>query len=243
MSLAGRHDDYSRFDSNSSYRISPKLQLGKSALFANIGTGYKAPSLYQVYSQYGNSSLISEESKSYDLGIEQEVLGTKASFTVFKNDIENLINFDPLTFKFANINEAKTSGAELSLLKELDNFSFRTSYSYLDTEDESTGESLLRRARNRLTPSVSYKSSDDKFTLGMEAPIVSARSDQAFIGDSVTRVKLPGYYLVNLVGSYKLTDKLDLNSRLNNLFDKEYEDVYGYGTLGMQALFGLRYSL
>ncbi|MEX2561076.1 MAG: TonB-dependent receptor [Pirellulales bacterium] len=119
--LGARQDHYSQAGTADTYRATSLYRLlgTETALRGSIGTGFKAPTLFQLFDAFsGNLDLLPEESKGWDVGLEQPlgrgrlVIGA----TYFRNDFENLIDFDPSTFRFFNVGRALATGVELSSL-------------------------------------------------------------------------------------------------------------------------------
>jgi vitamin B12 transporter len=246
LDLGGRVDDHARFGTYETYRIAPAILLNSTTkLRGSLGSGFKAPSLVQLYSSYGNAALRPEETVGWDLGIDKQVLKDRLAVSVgyFHNSFDNLISFDPQTFVLNNIKSATTSGCEVSAdLTFTQQLSLRTAYTYTDSQDDDTGEALLRRPKNKGSLTLSYSPTPRLRTM-LQWRGFSSRFDNDFSSYPARRTTLGGYGLVNVTVSYQLTERVELLSRIDNLFDKEYEDVYGFGTFGAAAYAGLKLSL
>ncbi|MDA8123663.1 MAG: TonB-dependent receptor [Deltaproteobacteria bacterium] len=243
-----RIDEHSLFGTEATYRLTASYLIPQTQtrLKGTYGTGFKAPSLYQIYSQYGSRNLEAAKSKGWDIGIEQPLLGKKVSFglTHFGNDFENLIDFDGVQSKYRNIAAARTQGVEAALsLQPLQELALRLSYTYTDTEDKTTGKSLLRRPRHRLAFDANYRF-QEKGNVNLGIVYVGKRDDNYFdnMTYSTTRVTLGGYTFVNLAASYDITKNVQLFSRIENLCNAEYEEVAGWGTPGIGAYGGVKLS-
>jgi len=115
------------------------------------------------------------------------------------------------------------------------------SYTLTDTEDKDTKLPLLRRARNKSSTDLEY-SPIEKLHFTGSVYFVGKRFDNDYSTFPVERVSLGAYTLVNLAVSYDLTNEIELYGRIDNLFDREYEEVVGFGTLGAAAYGGIRVS-
>jgi vitamin B12 transporter len=104
----------------------------------------------------------------------------------------------------------------------------------MKTTDLDTRKRLTRRPRNKVVTSAEY--STGKVAVGIEHIFVSSRYDSASNRD------LPSYSLVNLRASYTFRKFLTIFARLENLFDKNYEEAGGYGAPGLAAYGGIRVS-
>jgi vitamin B12 transporter len=243
-----RIDDHSRFGTETTYRIAPAYLIKETdtKIKGTFGTGFKAPSLYQLFAPatlwgpIGNKDLKPEKSKGWDFGIEQDLLKHKVSFgaTYFRNDFKDLIDFD-FSKGYVNIAKAKTEGIELfASVKPIDNLTARINYTYTDTEDKKTGKPLLRRPRNKMGLDLNYHFLD-KGNLNLGAIYVGKRDDWK---PYPVRGRIGGYTLVNLAASYDITKNFQIFGRVDNLFDKDYEEVSGYGTPGLSFFGGIKLS-
>lgn len=243
-SIGGRIDRNSRFGTETTWRATSSyvIQPDSFRVLGSIGTGFKAPSLYQLYSQYGSTLLDSEKSLGWDIGFEKSFFDGDLSFesTYFRNSLDNLISFDPNTFIFFNVNEAKTSGLESSIGYNLcDETDFKFVHTYLDTNDESTGQALLRRPNNRYRFEVTTRLIKDT-DITFYTITQSSRWDNDFNSFPATRVKLGSYTTANIFINHKLNKQVSLFARLDNLFDKEYEEVLGFSSLGFSVIGGIK---
>ena len=246
IDLGLRVDDHSIFGSATTYRIAPAVFVTSSTkLRGTVGNGFKAPSLVQLYSSFGNSDLEAERSTGWDVGVDQEVWGkdVTVSGSFFHNSFDNLISFNSSTFVLENIARSHTQGFEFSGDWQIvEGLTAKTTYTYTESEDEDTGESLLRRPRNKGSVTLTYAPTE-AFQVYVKWQGYGGRFDNDFSGATATRVRLGGYGLLDIGGSYTLTKSLSLFARLDNVFDKEYETVLGYGNFGAAAFGGVKFSL
>ncbi len=236
-----RLDDHDRFGSQATWRVTTAFQIPETDLRikGSYGTGFKAPSLYQLYSSYGSPDLKPDKSKGWDVGFEQKlpVINTTLGATWFRNAYTQMIDFDMTTWTYTNIAKAHTQGLEVTAqVKPTERLSTIIGYTLTRTHDDISGKQLARRPENKLNVTCSYNFQNGAtFNLG----IVSVGSRYS---DTANTQKLGGYTLVNLAGSYAITKNLQLFGRIDNLFDREYEEVYGYGTPGIGAYGGVKVS-
>ena len=240
-----RVDDHEDFGTETTYRITSTylVQETGTKIKGTLGTGFKAPTLYQLYSQYGNRDLDPEESTGWDIGLEQSLFGDRITVgaTYFYNDFEELIDFDFASSRYFNTGAAETQGVELSsTLRPMDSLTVKASYTYTDTEDTSTGQDLLRRAKHKCNFNINYRFLDQG-TINAGLNYVGKRDDTDFFtGD---RVELDEYFLVNVAASYQVLDNVELFGRIDNLLDDDYQEISGYGTPELSAFAGVRLSL
>lgn len=242
-----RHDNHSIFGGKTTYKVAPAYLIDSSGtkLRGSVGTGFKAPSLVQLYSSYGNRDLQPEQNLGWDVGIDQDVIKDRVSvsLTYFDMDYDELITFNPSTFVLENIDKANMRGTEIGLTTRLsESLSTRLAYTYTDTENDTTGEALLRRPKNKNSLTVVYQPTS-RFRSQVQWRVYSSRFDNDFNTFPPERVSLGGYGIVDLAASYQLSQRFELFARVDNLFDKEYQEVLGYGTLGAAAYGGIKISL
>lgn len=251
-----RVDDHSRFGTawtfgaNGSFELTQDLRLR-----ASYGEGFKAPTLYQLLSDFGNRTLVPERSKSYDAGLEwgSRYGALHASATVFRRDSRNLIAFiscrgvtsgictDRRNGTYDNIGFARAQGAEFELgARPSDTLQLQAVYTYLETENRTPGNAnngrdLARRPRHALTVSGDWTTPLAGLILGADLRMVGDSFDNA----ANTR-RLDGYALTTLRASLPVTEAVELYARVENLFDEGYQTVADYGTWGRSAFIGIR---
>lgn len=260
LALNGRNDDDDTFGSHATWRVAPALLFPETGtkLKATYGTGFKAPSLYQLYAPYyGNADLKPEESTGYDVGFEQQVFGGKASFgaTYFHNDITNLISYDPVTYVNINVASATTQGVEAFLAMAVtDRLNLRFDYTYTQAigylpEDAPFGAScaprstttctLLRRPNNKVSITADWKPVDP---LTLSASLVYVSSWWDIVRFSSSTVDQPGYTVVNLAANYALNTNATVFGRIDNLLDTQYENPNGFLGTGFGAYGGVKFT-
>ncbi len=252
VSAGVRLDNNQKFGSVATYRIAPAYYFNTigTKLKMSFGTGFKAPSLFYLFDPaFGNPDLQPEKSIGWDAGFEQYFNEGKFSFalTYFNLKLENMFGFDA-NFRTVNIAQASSNGFEIvASVFNLYNFSVNANYTFTKTKDEyelseDYGKSLLRRPKHQASFSINYKPNAD-FNLNAQFLYVGEREDKDFSTFPSVRVAIPDYTIVNLSASYKLFSYLEFTGKIENLFDKQYEEVLNYGTLGRSFYAGLNINL
>ena len=240
VTLGIRIDDHELFGTETTYKVSTAYLIPKTGtrLKANWGTGFKAPSLYQLYSSYcGNPNLKPDKSNSYDFGFEQSLLNNKISFglTYFHNNFKNMVDFDMVTFKYKNIGRVKTKGIETELaFNPWEDLKITINYTYLDTENKETGKELGRRPKNQINFDINYRFLD-KGNFNISATYVGSRWD-----DNANTKKLKRYAKVDLTITYDLKKNFQIFAKAENLFDKDYMQIWGYEMPGASFYVGMK---
>lgn len=241
-----RIDDNDAFGDHTTYRVAPAFIVPgtETKLKASYGTGFKAPTLTQLYdTTYGsnNPNLKPEESRGYDVGFEQPIAHDRIRFgtTYFNNDIRNLIVGDPATFyKYGNIDSAKTSGFEtFAAITFNERFKLRFDHTYTEAIDTKTGLDLLRRPRHKMSYTAIWTPLDD---LTLSATVLSLSRFDDFPRFGFTRVTVPGATTVNLAANYKVAEGVTAFARIDNLLDKYYVNPDGYLRAGLSVFGGIR---
>jgi len=249
LTAGGRYDDHSRFGGEGTYRFTAAYNFATwgTKPHASYGTGFKAPSLFQLFAQFppffvGNPSLQPETSKGFDIGVEQKLLGGKLTVdaTLFMNDIDNLIATSGVTLR--NIAKTESKGIELSVkAKPFSWLDLTASYTFSLAEDSLTHTELVRRARHIGSfNATAYPREDVAVNLGMLTN--GDQNDLDFGTFPATTRSLGGYTLVNLGVSWAVTPWATVFARGENLLDKQYQEVLGFGTLGRAGYAGARLS-
>jgi vitamin B12 transporter len=229
--LGGRSDHHSEYDRHNTGRITLGSRLGKGRIYAGYATAFKAPSFNELYYPfYGNPEIEPEESATAELGY--RLGGLQAS--LYQTRVKNLIQSDPLTWQAVNVGKALLKGLELEYRHHIDQWQLDSALTLQKTEDEESGEPLLRRAEKKLLFSARGPVSANS-TLGIEANYTGPRMDYG-------NVELASYTLLNLTGDYHLTKQWILSGRIENLLDEQYRLAAGYNTAGASAYLTLSYQ-
>lgn len=251
-----RHDEHDEFGGHTlgSLAAAWSLNEGATILRASWGQGFRAPGLYELYSEYGNTALDPEEFNSWDVGVEQRLGETvTVTATYFRRSAENEIRFyscafgspEPLcnpggVFRFGyydNIQKTQAQGLELSGEAGFDRLTLTANYTWTQAENASgpnDGNQLPRRPEHMANLTAGWDWSD-----AISTQVAVRYVGEAFNNDA-NSVVMDAYTLVDLRGSWQVTDAIELYGRVENLFDEDYETASGYGTPGRGAFVGLR---
>jgi vitamin B12 transporter len=251
-----RFDGDSEFGGHTSLKFAGAWNVPDTdtVLRANYGDGFKAPSLYELYSQYSNptTKLAPETARGWEAGVDQRFWNDRlrASVTWFSRKTKDQIDFltpDCLTPPvpnicmtrpfgyYYNIGRSRSEGAEFEVSGQvIENVTASFNLTDMSSEDLTTHTDLPRRPRLTTGGSL-FWTPMERTSLGLTLQHVGDRFDST--GDMGY---LPGYTLVNILGSYPINENFSLYGRIENAFDARYEPVLGYGAPGRAAYMGIR---
>ena len=251
--VAVRADDHERFATEVTWRASATYRVASrgTRLKAAYGTGFKAPSLQQLFGAdsfggfgifVGNPNLEPETSTGFDLGFEQSLLDgrLRAGLSYFEIAIDDLIAFNATFTSLVNQDRADIHGFEGFASLALDpRLSLRADYTYTRSED-GTGLDLLRRPKHKLSLDADWRPREG-LQLSAGAVFTGRRTDIDAV--SFARIKTPSYALAQLGASYRLGESWTLFGRVENALDKGYETADGFRGLGRSVLAGFRWRM
>lgn len=244
-----RHDDNSRFGGATTYRIAPSILMSESQtrLKGSVGTAFKAPSLQQLFVDFpsdgffSNPNLQPEKSVGYDAGFEQTVLDKAVKFgsTYFHNSIKNLIASNDAGTTNINIGKAETYGFESFVdYKASSTVTVRGDHTYTIANNVIKDQELSRRPKHKASLTTTWQATRPlslSATALYVGPWIDGNRDF-----SISRMKTDSYTVFNVAGTYDLGGGVTAFARIDNLFDKRYEDPIGFQRPGLGVFAGLR---
>ncbi len=259
LTLTGgvRLDDDSQFGNHTSMKIAAAWQMGDSTtLRANYGDGFKAPTLYQLFSEFSKptGSLQPETARGWEAGIDQSFLDgdARASLTWFERKTRNQIDFFSCFFVvspecalrgavggyYDNLDRTKSNGLEAEATAKIgDDLNASVNYTWLEPVNQLSGLDLARRPRNSANAVMTWLPATD-WTVGTSVTYVGPRWN-----DDFAFTRLSSNTTVNLFGSWQMSEQFQLFARVENLFDERSEPAGGYGRMGRAFTGGIRAAL
>lgn len=251
VEIGGRTNNHSRYGNNTTYTINPSYSISKKwRVFGSIASGFKAPSIYQVFDQFsGNLDLQPERSVNYEVGVQQLHEKISSRLVYFHRDIKNGIDYDYVNFKYFNFVKQTVDGIELELaIKPVKNFSISANYTLLTGREytqsrKSTNDTvyshLLRRPKHNINLGISYQF-DKNLYAGINLKSVSSRYDVG--GYQKDDVLLDSYLLLSAYAGYKLNEHLKFFADIQNITNRKFYDLRGYNSIPFLINGGLTFS-
>jgi vitamin B12 transporter len=235
--VAVRYDDNDHFGSKVTYRLAPVYLIKQTGtkLKASVGSGFKAPTLEDLFQSFppfffSNPNLRPETSTGYDVGFEQSLARATLEFgaTYFRNTFKNLINSSADFTTLVNVGRAHSDGMEAFFAYQpISAYSARLDYTFTESFDDIANTALLRRPKHKATLRNTWHATEQ---LSFDATILYTGSwvDGNRDFTNLEPLNAPSFTIVNLAGSYDVNKWLTVYARINNLFDRRYQDPIGY---------------
>ena len=251
-----RIDDHSQFGSHDSYSANASVKLVEGVrLRSSYAGGFRSPTLYQLYSEFGNTRLTPETVHSYDGGVEYsgDDGRIKLAATAYRRDSRNLVNFtrcrgsviaactDRPNGTFLNVGVARADGVELeATLVPSAKLRLSALYSYDYATDRTPGRAnrgkmIARSPRDAVTATVDWTSPFKGVVLSADLRVQGGSWD-----DAANTIRLGTSELTTLRASLPFGRFIDFYGRIENLFNGHTPTVAGYGTIGRGAFAGIR---
>lgn len=259
LTLTGglRYDDHAQYGDNLLGQVAAAWALneGDTVVRASWGQGFRAPGLYELYSEYGNLNLQPEEFDSWEIGVEQRLFDRAVvSATYFNRQADNEIRYNgcstPSTDPLCTVNGAgrwgyyrnvqKTEAQGVELIGRVDvteRLNVSANYTWTDAKSASgatDGKRLTRRPEHMANFAADYA-----FAFGLKTGVAVRYVGETFNNDTNT-VKVDANTLVDLRASYPINDTLEVYGRIENAFDEDYQTVLNYGAPGRGVFGGVR---
>ncbi|QFU75642.1 TonB-dependent receptor [Halioglobus maricola] len=244
-----RYDDNEDFGTHTTYRASAAYLIpvgdGELKLKATYGTGFRAPSLYEIaynenafYPPASEVELKEEESEGFDVGVAWFANnGIYLEANYFDQTVSDEIYFDLDFFSGYLQGSGDTDSTGVELIGELPlawGLALDGNYTYNDTEN-ATGSARIRRPEHLANLGLTWLGLNDRLSMG-----VYVRG--SYDAEDIDGSELDDYEVVNLNASFTVIDGLELYGRVENLLDEDYQEVPSYNTSGAAAYAGVRYN-
>lgn len=235
VTAGARLDINKIFEHHLTYKTSYLHKFSSFAARASLSTGYRSPSLNQLYDPvYGNQSLRPEKSFSREAGLESISEEHTWQCNLFWTDIRDRLSYHPVTFINQNKGNAMIIGLENNYRwKNNGPVSPAAALTFLSAKDKTLNQKLPRRPafKGQIETDLKYKESD----LKLAGFYQSKRTDVDNLGLPAT---LPAYIRFDFNLGYRIDHHTSAFFRVKNLLNKHYEEIYGYGNGGRTYTLG-----
>lgn len=255
VEAGGRFNHHNQYGDNFTYSFNPSYLINNTVkIFANITSGFRAPSINELFGPYGsNPNLKPEKSNTQEAGLQTFLADKKLSFTIngFNRNITNVIVYAANGYE--NLNKQHDYGAEAEISYNDKKLQLNASYAYVNGKltDASYGKdtsfyNLIRRPKNAVKLFAGYNITP-AFYISTSIQFTGKRTDTYY--DPLTfeqsTVNLSDYTLWNAYAEYRFAkNKLNLFIDVKNITNKtNYYEVYGYAVQGTTFTAGLHFKL
>ncbi|MFC3173550.1 TonB-dependent receptor plug domain-containing protein [Novosphingobium bradum] len=235
-----RHDHHRDFGNRDTVSANGAWEVAGETgpvLRASYGEGFKAPSLYQLYTNTGFTALRPETAHGWDASVEQPFAAGHGRISLgwFDRRTQNLIDYDFATFTYYNVGKVRAKGVELAMqVTDWQGFDVNLSYTWSEARNQITGKQLARRPDHTFAASLDYH-----WAFGLVTGIDLNHAGERYDNTANTQL-VPDYMTLALRASYPLTARVELFGRVENALDSTYEVVRTYGTPGRSAYAGVK---
>lgn len=238
-----RHDEDSEFGGKASGGLAwGWIFVPQWRLTAAAASSFRVPTLYQRFSEYGNPGLVPESGRNLELGLRWAQAGSELGVKLWRNRLSQLIGFGaPGACAsgfgcYENVGRARLQGLTLAGHTQLAGVDLRASLDWHDPRNLDSDKQLARRARRMASLGAQTRLAG--WLLGAELQAAGERWD-----DAANTHRLAGYGLLNLTASRPLVPGLELQARVDNLGDQDYQTAGSYATAGRSGQLALRWTL
>jgi len=251
VEIGGRTNKHSRYGKNTTYTINPSFSVTKNwRVFGSIASGFKAPSIYQIFDTYsGNLDLQPEKSTNYELGVQQSHEKIQSRIVYFHRDIKNGIDYDYVNYKYFNFVKQTVDGLELEfVVQPVNGMSIAANYTLITGDEktqsrkstnDSTYSYLLRRPQNSFNLNIGYQFTKRLFA-SVSAKAVGKRYDVG--GYKKDDALLNSYFLFGAYVEYKLKQHFKFFADAQNITNKRFFDLRGYNSIPFIVNGGVSFS-
>jgi vitamin B12 transporter len=248
VELSGRLNTHDVYGINHSYALNPYFKWNENlTLFGVYSKSFKNPSLYQLFSPYGNLDLKPENAKTLDLGFRSVFAAQKARIdaTYFNRRISNLIIYQSIDIdpygQYINQEQQNASGFEIMASYTFPKVGLSGNYTFL-AKPEGKENQLLRRPKDKFGLTSQFLL-NEKLRFNFDLNFVGKRTDRFYNSGtfSTEEVALRAYTLVNCGMSYLLPAGFTFFGNAQNLLNSEFYEIYGFNSQSRNIQFGIRY--
>lgn len=240
VTASARYDDPEAYKAKATGRLAGAIDLGAGfTAVASAGTGFKTPTISQVVCDFCFAPAVPlrpERAEGYDLRLGWGDDRISAAVTAYRLLVRNQISY--VASRYINIAKTSSSGVEAELDARISQtLRVKLGYAWLDAIDRTTNRSLLRVPDHSASAALFW--SEGPWSGAATVRGESSQSDTARNGFS--RTVRRGFVTADVSGGYAVNEQLTLTARIENLTDKRFSEVFGYGEPGRAAYIGVKF--
>jgi vitamin B12 transporter len=244
LTLTGglRRDDHSTFGDTTTGRVGARWQVVDGfGVRGSWGQGFKAPTVFQVSGGGfvpANPNLQPEEAEGWDAAVFFALLNDRfsAEIGVFDLETTNLISFS--SAGYVNVARAESNGVEaVARFAATDALTLNANYTFTDATNAVTGRRLTRIPEHTAFLEADWQATP---ALGLAATVRYNGEETDSVRPRNPTGTVAAWTRLDLAGRYRLSERLELYGRIENVLDEHYQDIFGYGTPGLSAYGGVR---
>lgn len=247
INAGARLNIHSQYGNQLVYNVNPSFNFGKEIpikLLASYSTAFVTPSLYQLYSEYGNATLTPEKNSTIESGLEIAIAQKKLRLNAvaFYREQNNSIGFDA-TYHYANVEGLNKAKGIETIVNYALSTKLNCSANYTFTQVDEALNRLI--PKNKANFSIDFSATKRLF-FNANYQYVDARQDAFFDGNTyeIVAAKLGSYQLFNVLVKYELVkDRLSIFGNVTNIFNQDFVENIGYSTRGRNFKLGLNIKL
>lgn len=244
-----RYMNHSVYNNYLIWNFNPSFSFEKInlKLFGSVGSAVVSPSLYQVYSPYGNLALTPQENLTSEIGFEKRFLNNKIilSSAAFYREQDNSIMFQSLMVdpwgQYQNVSGInKTKGFEVNTtFKPIERISFTGNYTFVENDEQIA----LFVAKHRANASVALDITK-KVSWNVQYQFINHRNVAYFDSLIFTTVntQVPAYNLVHTGINIQVLPNLSLFGAVQNVFNEDFVETVGFTSRGRNYKVGLNFK-
>ncbi|WP_126969836.1 TonB-dependent receptor plug domain-containing protein [Gynurincola endophyticus] len=243
IEIGGRYNTFNRYDDAWTYSFNPSYNFAKHyKVFVNIGSAFKTPSLYHIYSPYYNPAIGLKPESSYnqEIGFGYEKAGLRVQAALFRRKINDNIVFS--NNYYMNIDQQKDHGVELEAQYNTGKWRLNANYTHLNgkvSNSDTTYFNLFRRPKNAIHASIGYQFTEKLF-MQTQLNSIGNRWEYVYGADPVLMKR---YFTINWSAQYQINRSIRTFIELKNLTDRHYFDILGYQTRRFNFMAGTLFRL
>jgi vitamin B12 transporter len=246
LNVGARFNIHSKYGNNFVYNFNPSYTFSESLkVLASYSTAFITPSLYQLYSPYGDLNLSPEKDATVEAGFEVTLADKKLvlNAVAFQREENEAIGFDLMTYKYFNVDgRNRANGIETMVSYAINpNVKFEANYTFTDLEKQSrilnpkhkVNAAVDIQATPSLAFNVAYQFVSDR---NFEYTSYPAPTFDPVLNSEV----LKDYQLVHANVRYViLKNRLNIFGAVDNILDSDFVETRGYTTRGRNFKVGM----